>query len=106
MHVHTHKTHPPTAVGHGEENKHAPVFPTPPSPEALGSYCSSNVGVNFMTGIWVLQRNDSNGHRRNTQSAWELENKRKNEYSREEGEGGGRDPYCVEKGNCDLSSWS
>lgn len=54
----------------------------------------------------VLQRNDSNGHRRKTQSAWALENKRKNEYSREEGERGGRDPYRVEKGNCDLSSWS
>ena len=61
-------------------------------------------GGGFHEGHMVLQRNDSNGHRRKTQSAWALENKRKNEYSREEGERRGRDPYRVEKGNCDLSS--
>lgn len=100
MHVDTHQTHPPTSVGHEEENKHAPVSPTP-VPMKTGFLLQLKCGGRFHEewiieqAQWVFQRNDSNGHRRKTQSAWELENKSKNEYSREEGECGGKEILIV-----------
>lgn len=75
MHVDTQDT-PPSSVGREEENKHAPVFPIP-VPMSTGLLWQLKCGGGFHEG-WIIeqaqgvfQRNDSNGHRRKTQSAWE-----------------------------------